>query len=227
MTCRQFPDPSRWMRLQTLSTRNAGYLSCVRLSWGPKRPVRQAVRHFYLVSKTGHGTVLIDRRQKPQTTTGRPTDAGTSDKVIRRDAQVKRKWRLSKAPGSSGRTRFMTTKPYAASAADARTSQGLRPTIDLAPSPVPNRAFPFIKHTDEQAALGLHKPIGLILASAYVLGAACQLSGMLTLHCCTIVADCGNTCLLVERYVQMLIQPRTMYHVSHCSKACSSCQMET
>lgn len=175
------------MRLQTFSTRNAGYLSYVRLSWGPRRPLRQSVRHFYLVSKTGHGTVLIDRRQKPRTNTGRPTDAGTGDKVIRRDTQVKRKWRLSKAPGSSGRTRFLTTKPYAASAADSRTSQGIRPTIDLAPT-VPNRAFPFIKHRDEQVALGLHKPIGLILASAYILGAACQLSGMLTLHCCIILA---------------------------------------
>lgn len=192
------------MRLQTCSTRNAGY---VRLSWGSKRPLRQGVRHFYLVSKTGHGTVLIDRRQKPQTNTGRPSDAGTGDKVIRRDAQVKRKWRLSKAPGSSGRTRFMTTKPYAASAADSRTSQGTQPSIDVAPNAVPNRAFPFIKHTDEQAALGLHKPIGLILASAYILGAACQLSGMLTLHCCIIVAKHCHTHRLVDHYMQMLIQP--------------------
>lgn len=54
---------------------------------------------------------------------------------------------------------------------------------DYAPSLVPNRAFPFIKHAGEQAALGLHKPIGLVLASAYLLGAVCQLSGIDTSPC--------------------------------------------
>ena len=45
---------------------------------------------------------------------------------------------------------------------------------------VPNKAFPFIKQTGHQTAEGLHKPIGLVLASAYLLGTVCHLSGTLT-----------------------------------------------
>jgi hypothetical protein len=42
----------------------------------------------------------------------------------------------------------------------------------------PNKALPFIKQAAEGASsAGLHKPVGLVLASAYVLGTACQLSG--------------------------------------------------
>ena len=165
------------MSLQTLSTRN-GYLSRFRLSRGPRRPLNPSVRQFYLVSKTGHSTVLIDRRLKPQTNRGRAADVETGDKDSHRHVQVKRKWYLSEVPGRAGRTRFTSSKPHAASAVNSGTSRGTGPTLDLAPSPVPNRAFPFIKHAKEQAASGLHKPIGLILASAYILGAACQLSGL-------------------------------------------------
>ena len=168
------------MRLHTFSVRSAAYLSHVSLFRGPRRPLHQSVRCFYLVSKTGHSTVLIDRRQKPQTNRSRPCDVGTDDRVTHRHLQVKRKWHLSDVSGSAERTRFISTKPCAASAADSGASRGTRPSIDLAPSPVPNRAFPFIKHAEEQAALGLHKPIGLVLASAYILGAACQLSGILS-----------------------------------------------
>ena len=182
------------MRLQTFSSRNAAYLSHVRLSRGPRRPVNQSVRYFYLVSKTGHSTVLIDQRQKPQTNRDRPSDVEPGNKVTQKHLNVKRKWHLSDVPGSAGRTRFMSSKRYAASAADSGTSPGPRPSINLASSPVPNRAFPFIKHAEEQAALGLHKPIGLVLASAYILGAACQLSGILSLHCYTLVSQPSYTC---------------------------------
>ena len=175
------------MRLQTFSTRN-GYLSHVRVSRGYRRPLNPSVRHFYLVSKTGHSTVLIDQTQKPQTSRRRPADVETGGKDSHRHVQVKRKWYLSDVPGRPGRSRFTSTKPYAASTANSGTSRGTGPSIDLAPSPVPNRAFPFIKHAEQQAALGLHKPIGLILASAYILGAACQLSGLLPFHCYTLVA---------------------------------------
>lgn len=167
------------MRLQTFFTRDAAYLSHVRLSRGPRRPPSHSVRYFYLVSKTGGSTVLIDQRQKPPTKKSRPCDAKTGDKGTHRHLQVKRQWHLL---GSTGRIRFTSTEPYAASAANSGTSRGTRPAIKLSPNPVPNRAFPFIKHANEQAASGLHKPVGLILASAYVLGAACQLSGMLSLH---------------------------------------------
>lgn len=166
------------MRLQTFSTRNAGYLSPVRLSWTPRRPLKQVVCHFHILSKTGHGTVLVDRRQKPQTDRGRRTDV-TSDKVSHKPPKVKHKWHISNARSSVRRTSLTTTKPCAAPAVDSGTSQGTPSSADLVPNLVPNPAFPFIKHADaEQAALGLHKPVGLILASAYILGAACQLSGI-------------------------------------------------
>lgn len=181
------------MRLQTFSTRDSAFLSHVRLSRGPRRPLNNSVRYFYLVSKTGGSTVLMDRRQKPQTNKSRSCDSKIADKGTHGHLQVKRQWHLSDVPGSAGSTRFTSTKPYAASAANSGTSRGTRPSIKLAPNPVPNRAFPFIKHMDEQAALGLHKPIGLILASAYVLGAACQLSGVLSLHRYTAVSQHSYT----------------------------------
>lgn len=163
------------MRLQTISTRNSGYLGHVSLSRGPRRPPVE--RHFYVHSKTGHGTVLVDRRQKPQIDRARAAHVKPSDKVSHRHAPVKCKWHISNPRSSHDRSRFAPRKPYAASAALSGTSQRTRSSTHLVPSLVPNRAFPFIKHAEQQAASGLHKPVGLILASAYILGAACQLSG--------------------------------------------------
>lgn len=59
---------------------------------------------------------------------------------------------------------------------------------------VPNKAFPFIKHAGQQTAEGLHKPIGLVLASAYLLGTICHLSGTQTglvhmQHCALCLCD--------------------------------------
>ncbi|KAL3130994.1 hypothetical protein ABBQ38_000318 [Trebouxia sp. C0009 RCD-2024] len=138
------------MRLQTISTRNSGYLGHVSLLRGSRRP--PVVRYFHIIK--------------------------TVDQVSRRHAPVKRKWHISSSHSGRDRSRSATTKPHAASADNAVTSQRTRPSTDLVPSLVPNRAFPFIKHAEQQAALGLHKPVGLILASAYILGAACQLSGI-------------------------------------------------
>lgn len=42
---------------------------------------------------------------------------------------------------------------------------------------IPNKALPFIKQAADSTVDGLHKPIGLVLASAYILGTACHLSG--------------------------------------------------
>ena len=41
----------------------------------------------------------------------------------------------------------------------------------------PNKALPFIRQVADGSADGLHKPVGLVLASAYVLSTACSLSG--------------------------------------------------
>lgn len=42
---------------------------------------------------------------------------------------------------------------------------------------IPNKALPFIKQAADSTVDGLHKPIGLVLASAHILGTACHLSG--------------------------------------------------
>ena len=170
------------MRLQTMSPRHAGYLSLARPSWGYRRLLKQNTqntRHFQVISKTGHGTVLVNRAQKPQTEKTRCIDIKTArgEQLNHRHVQVKHKWHISNARRRVDRGRLATTKPYTPSAAKPATSNGTQPNVDLAPSLVPNRAFPFIKHAGEQPALGLHKPIGLVLASAYLLGAVCQLSG--------------------------------------------------
>ncbi len=44
---------------------------------------------------------------------------------------------------------------------------------------IPNKALPFIKQAASSTIDGLHKPVGLVLASAYILGTACHLSGAL------------------------------------------------
>lgn len=66
---------------------------------------------------------------------------------------------------------------------------------------VPNKAFPFIKQTGHHKAEGLHKPIGLVLASAYLLGIVCHLSGIPTsvLHGLSIhksLTHASNLCTL-------------------------------
>ena len=45
------------------------------------------------------------------------------------------------------------------------------------PSRSPNKAFPFLLESERNTLDGMHKPLGLIVASAYVLATACQLSG--------------------------------------------------
>ena len=41
----------------------------------------------------------------------------------------------------------------------------------------PTKAVPFLSEAADRATDGLHKPIGLVLASAHILGSACLLSG--------------------------------------------------
>lgn len=168
------------MRLQTFSPKSAGYLKHVSLSLVPWRLARPPVRYFKVFSKTGHGTVLIDRAKKPQTDTARSVALDTSRTEVNcRPVHVKRKWHINNARSMVDNHRLATSKPCTVSAARSGSCDGEQPRANLVPSLVPNRAFPFIKHAGDQAALGLHKPIGLVLASAYLLGAACQLSGTL------------------------------------------------
>lgn len=42
----------------------------------------------------------------------------------------------------------------------------------------PTKALPFLSEAADKATDGLHKPIGLVLASAHILGSACLLSGL-------------------------------------------------
>lgn len=67
---------------------------------------------------------------------------------------------------------------FAQKAADAVPPGGKCIAQEL-PALSPNKALPWIKQAAEGATItGLHKPVGLVLASAYVLGTACQLSGV-------------------------------------------------
>ena len=127
---------------------------------------------------------MLDRGQKPQTDRSKSIelDRSKGDPVNHRRLQVKREWHISSSYNKLDRGRLTTIKPCTPSAFKPVTINQAQSRADLVPNLVPNRAFPFIKHAGEQAALGLHKPIGLILASAYLLGAACQLSGMPIIH---------------------------------------------
>ena len=170
------------MRLQTFSLRSGGYLSGTRLSMGLKQPCRQVVRCAPTISKTGHGTILIDRSQKPRASRVglNPRDRGFEHS----HSQVRRKWHVTSPTSQADKARPTTSKPCTPSGSRPNMPGQAQPgaVSDYAPSLVPNRAFPFIKHAGEQAALGLHKPIGLVLASAYLLGAVCQLSGIYWLN---------------------------------------------
>ena len=160
------------MRLQTLCPTHKTYLSGTRLALSHPKSVHRAVRRVQTVNKTGHGTVLLDRSYKPR-----------SDKIDsislkypptgRSPRSVKHKWHLYKPSRQEVIDRPVTKKPC--------TPNQMQQNMPTAPPPVlvPNRAFPFIKHAGEQAALGLHKPVGLVLASAYLLGVICCMSGML------------------------------------------------
>ncbi len=60
----------------------------------------------------------------------------------------------------------------------------------------PKKALPFLSEAADRATDGLHKPIGLVLTSAYVLSTACQLSGRQL--CDSVFVDmCGQTSMLV------------------------------
>ena len=161
-----------------MSPRHAGYLSLVRPSWAYRHPLKQNSRHFQILSKSDRGTVLVKRAQNQQTDRARPVDIETArgEQLKHRRMQVKHKWHISNARSRVDRERITTTKPCTPSVAKPG-SNGIQSSAELVPSLVPNRAFPFIKHAGEQPALGLHKPVGLVLASAYLLGAACELSG--------------------------------------------------
>ena len=180
------------MRLQTISPRTGGYLTGTRVSLSRPKPVQHLRQSLYVLSKTGHGTVLMNRVEKPRTDAsgfgikysriGAVEQSAVHSK--HRDAKqnmvkVKRKWQFSQAVKQVEDGRPTTIKPCTVTSARLSTSSQAqsKQTSDPAPCLVPNRAFPFIKQTEEQALLGLHKPIGLILASAYLLGAVCQLTG--------------------------------------------------
>lgn len=185
------------MRIQTIFPRTGGYLSGTRLSLTRAKPI--LVRHSLpILSKTGHGTILIHHDHLSRV---RGTSFGVNSSkteavqqslvplkpgaVKQSRMQVNRRWQISRPVSQVEQARPVTKKPCT-----INTSQPSIPShaqskqvSDLSPSLVPNRAFPFIKQTGEQALLGLHKPIGLILASAYLLGAVCQLSGIESSPC--------------------------------------------
>ncbi len=200
------------MRLQTIFPRNGGYLSGTRLSLTRAKPVLVRYSHPIL-SKTGHGTILINRAHRSRVD-GTSFDLKSSKTeavqqslvqlkpgaVKQSQMQVKRRWQISRPVSQVEQARPMTKKPCTITTSQPSTHSHSRSkqVSDLSPSLVPNRAFPFIKQTEEQALLGLHKPIGLILASAYLLGAVCQLSGaawqFTTSHVCYCTARSGLYC---------------------------------
>ena len=160
------------MRLQTLCPTQRSYFTGTRVALSHPRRVQRAVPRVQTVNKTGHGTVLLDRSCKPR------SDRIASDSLRlpqtdRIPRNVKHKWHLNQTSRQEVIDRPMTRKPC--------TPNQTHQNVATAPAPVliPNRAFPFIKHAGEQAALGLHKPVGLVLASAYLLGVICRMSGML------------------------------------------------
>lgn len=194
------------MRLQTIFPRTGGYLSGTRLSLTRAKPI--LVRHSLpVLSKTGHGTILIHRADRSRVD---GTSFGLKSSKIeavqqslvqlktgQSRMQVKRKWQINRPVSQVEQARPTTTKPCIITSSRPSTPSHSqpKPVSDLDPSLVPNRAFPFIKQTGEQALLGLHKPIGLILASAYLLGAVCQLSGagwqFTPVHVCYFTARSG------------------------------------
>ena len=161
------------MRLQTFSPRQGSYLTGTRLIFSLRRLPQRSGQRIPTVSKGGHGTVLLDRAHKPQSDKINLVNLSSPRKVYPR--HVKHKWHVSKPGAQDSTARPMTRKPCT----PAQVQQNL--TVTAAPVLVPNRAFPFIKHAGEQAALGLHKPIGLVLASAYLLGVICHVSGVCSL----------------------------------------------
>ena len=161
------------MRLQTFSYRQGLYLAGTRLTFSPRRLLQRSGQRIPTVSKGGQCTVLLDRAHKPQCDKINFVHLNSPPKVHPR--HVKHKWHVSKPGTQNSTARPRTKKPCT----PAQVQQNL--TVTPAPVLVPNRAFPFIKHAGEQAALGLHKPIGLVLASAYLLGVICHVSGVCSL----------------------------------------------
>ena len=151
------------MRLPAISIKSRGHLAGTRVTTNPRKIGTFFMHRLSILSKARQGTVLSNCTQKRKTDT-RPVKriAKPSHDHIQH---------LSSPSRQAGRARSITTKPCTAAARPGALEQ------DHASMLVPNRAFPFIKHAGEQALLGLHKPIGLVLASAYLLGAVCQLSG--------------------------------------------------
>lgn len=133
--------------------------------------------------KSPHGTVLMEPTarvsQQQKVVPALPQLKPIVRQAVRRkrysvDPQHKTKKRMSTVPDmqrtvehAPAKGRQMAKHVVDAGAVASESVQHL----------VPNKAFPFIKHSGQQTAEGLHKPIGLILASAYLLGTVCHLSG--------------------------------------------------
>ncbi|CAL8463628.1 g3162 [Coccomyxa elongata] len=82
------------------------------------------------------------------------------------------------------KTKF-AAKPDASNQASKKQSTRNRDMPDKAPLEKlqkalasPKKALPFLSEAADRATDGLHKPIGLVLASAHILGSACLLSGV-------------------------------------------------
>lgn len=60
----------------------------------------------------------------------------------------------------------------------------------------PTKALPFLSEAADRATDGLHKPIGLVLASAHILGSACLLSGSPGFNCFAMVDAASDMTVL-------------------------------
>lgn len=135
--------------------------------------------------KSSRGTVFMEPATKPSRQKVSLRTAPQLQPLARQP--VKRRRYTVTDSAAKVRKRHDTTPnlQHMAESAPAKSSYVAKQAVDAGASAsesmqqlVPNKAFPFIKHAGHATAEGLHKPIGLILASAYLLGTVCQMSGI-------------------------------------------------
>ena len=136
--------------------------------------------------RSARGTVLMQPTVKPHLRKPSTQPATQLKPLVRQP--VRRKYHFT---NSSAKVRQQQLGPadmqHMANVAPAKGRKIAKQAINAGVSAsetvhqlVPNKAFPFIKQTGHKTAEGLHKPIGLVLASAYLLGTVCHLSGIPT-----------------------------------------------
>lgn len=143
-----------------------------------------ASRGITTCQRTAHGTVLVNPKPRaPQEVPPPPSPATALRPLVKQP--LRRTWHNSKP---SARPKKNQTPPSEIQRSIIKADASGKSTakkalgVGVAASQtvqqlVPNKAFPFVKHAGEQVAEGLHKPVGLVLASSYLLGTTCHLSG--------------------------------------------------